>query len=77
MPTLFESKIRRLGKSMIVTVPKEILKEVGSKEGDTVKVLIVPKRHQVIERKREILESLAGIYANAQPFVRDRRDRLS
>lgn len=62
-----------MGNSLAVIIPKEILEETGADEGDNVRVSIVYGSDQA--KKRSILESVAGIYPNAKPFVRDRSDR--
>lgn len=74
MTTVFEGKIRRVGNSLAVIIPKEMLEEAGAKEGENVKVSILRKS---TKRNIEAIERLAGIYRDAKPFVRDRRDRLS
>jgi len=59
-----------------VIVPKEILEEVGVAEGDSVKVSIAHRQDLSKKRKkRDVFESVAGIYPNAKSFVRDRADR--
>ena len=74
MTTVFEGKVRRVGNSLAVIIPKEMLEEAGAKEGENVKVSILRKS---TKRNIEAIERLAGIYRDAKPFVRDRRDRLS
>jgi len=72
MSTLFEGKIRRLGNSMAVIIPKEILEETGAKEGDVVKLAVpIPK-----QRRKEVLKKMAGIDAESEPFTREKRDRF-
>ena len=56
---------------MAVIVPRELLKEAGAKEGDTVKLsLSIP-----VSRRDAALEALAGIDRGTRPFRRERRDR--
>ena len=74
MSRVFQGKVRRVGNSLAVIIPKEVLEEIGADEGDNVKVSIVYRQDQT-KKKRGILESVAGIYPNAKPFVRDRSDR--
>jgi len=72
MSTVFEGKIRRLGNSMAVIIPKEILEETGAKEGDVVKLSVpIPK-----QRRKEVLKKVAGIDAESEPFTREKRDRF-
>jgi antitoxin component of MazEF toxin-antitoxin module len=72
MSKVFEGKVRRLGNSLAVIIPKEILEEAGVKEGDEVKLSFpIPK-----SRRREALMRMAGVDSLAEPFVREKRDRL-
>jgi len=71
MSTIFEGKLRRVGNSLAVVIPREILKQAGAEEGDSIKLSIF--RPSIIRKKA--FEEAAGIYRNAKPFVRDRRDR--
>jgi antitoxin component of MazEF toxin-antitoxin module len=72
MSTVFEGKVRRLGNSMAVIIPKEILEETGAKEGDIVKLSVpIPK-----QRRSEVLGRMAGIDAGTDPFIRDKGDRV-
>jgi len=69
---VFEGKVRRLGNSMAVIIPKEIVEEAGAREGDIVKLsLPIPKT-----RREEVLKKLAGIDSRAEPFIREKRDRF-
>ncbi len=65
----FVSKIRQLGSSCAVIVPKEVLQKEGIKLGQEVKFLVVT---QDFSR----LEKLFGSAKGAKPFVRDRHDRI-
>jgi antitoxin component of MazEF toxin-antitoxin module len=72
MSTVFEGKVRRLGNSMAVIIPKEILEETGAKEGDVVKLSVpIPK-----QRRKEVFKKIAGIDAGARPFTREKSDRV-
>src|SRR2546425_4934352 len=72
MSTVFEGKIRRLGNSMAVIIPKEILEETGARGGDGVKLAVaIPK-----QGRREVVKQMAGNDAESQPFTREKRDRL-
>jgi antitoxin component of MazEF toxin-antitoxin module len=72
MSTVFEGKVRRLGNSMAVIIPKEILAETGAKEGDTVKLSVpIPRR-----KRDEVFRKIAGIDAGAGPFIREKGDRV-
>ena len=72
MSEVFETRVRRLGNSLAVIIPKKILKEVGAKEGDVLRLSVpVPK-----SKRKEVLRRLAGIDQSAEPFIREKRDRL-
>lgn len=72
MSTVFEGKVRRLGNSMAVIIPKEILEETGTKEGDTLKLAIpIPKK-----KREAAFRKMVGVDRGAQPFQRDERDRV-
>ena len=75
MTTVFEGKVRRVGNSLAVIIPKEILDEAGAGEGEDIKVSILSKQAQ--RKKGETIERIAGIHHDTKPFVRDRSDRLS
>jgi antitoxin component of MazEF toxin-antitoxin module len=72
MSTVFEGKVRRLGNSMAVIIPKEILEETGAKEGDVVKLSVPIPR----QRRNEVLKKMAGIDAGSRPFKREKGDRV-
>jgi len=64
--------VRRLGNSMAVIIPKGVLEEAGVREGDVVKLsLPIPK-----SKRREVLRKIAGVDSLAEPFRREKRDRL-
>lgn len=64
--------MRRLGNSMAVIIPKGVLEEAGVREGDVVKLsLPIPK-----SKRREVLRKIAGVDSLAEPFRREKRDRL-
>ncbi len=72
MSKVFEGKVRRLGNSMAVIIPKEILEEAGAKEGDVVKLsLPIPK-----SKRREVIRRIAGIDSKAEQFIREKRERF-
>ena len=74
MTNVFEAKVRRIGNSLGVIIPSEVLRQNGYGEGDTLKVAI-PK-HNLEERNRFML-SIAGKYARkGGPFEREKEDRF-
>jgi antitoxin component of MazEF toxin-antitoxin module len=72
MSTVFEGKVRRLGNSMAVIIPKEILEETGAREGDMVKLSVPISR----QKRAEVFKKMAGIDAGARPFIREKGDRV-
>ena len=73
MTTVFNAKVRKLGDSLAIIVPKKIAKEIGAKSGDKVKVSLLKTEAEA----RSVLDKVAGIdTGTAKPFVRNRRDRV-
>jgi antitoxin component of MazEF toxin-antitoxin module len=72
MSTVFEGKVRRLGNSMAVIIPKEVLEETGAREGDIVKLLVpIPK-----QKRKTAIRRMAGMDPKSAPFTREKRDRF-
>jgi len=72
MSRVLTAKIRRVGNSMAVIIPKELLDEAGASEGDTIRVsLAIPK-----SIRDSSLESIAGVDRKSKPFMREKRDRF-
>ena len=64
-------KLRRVGNSVAVIVPKELLEESGAREGDEVTLAItIPRR-----AREKYLEQIIGIDKGKKPFHRERNDR--
>ena len=73
MADVFETKIRKIGNSLGVIIPSEILEELGYKNGDTVHVAIPPSD---LKKRNDLLKQLAGISSGKPPFVREKEDRF-
>ena len=74
MVNLFTAKVRRVGNSLGVIIPKEVLIDNGYREGDEVKVVL--PRHDLAERNKAILR-IAGKWAGKLgPFEREKEDRF-
>jgi antitoxin component of MazEF toxin-antitoxin module len=73
MTEVFEAKLRRIGNSVGVIIPAEIIEELGFEIGDVVHIALPPSSKE--KRNKEIMK-LAGIYRKASPFKRDKRDRF-
>lgn len=72
MTEVFEAKLRRIGNSLGIIIPAELIEEMDYQEGDVVKVMIPPAD---IEQRNQALIELAGIYKGKKPFRRDKGDR--
>lgn len=64
---VFDSKVRQVGSSFGVLIPKEAMEEAGIKKGQDVKVAI-------IARDLSLLEKEFGS-AKTRPFAREHNDR--
>ncbi len=72
MSRVLSGKVRRLGNSMAVIIPKELLDEAGAGEGDTIKLsLAIPK-----PKRDTALENIAGLDRRARPLAREKKDRF-
>lgn len=69
MSSTFEAKLRRIGNSLGIIIPSEVLDELGYGQGDNVRVMIPLKR-------KERLMALAGMYVGKPRFKRDKRERF-
>jgi len=69
MSSTFEAKLRRIGNSLGIIIPSEVLDELGYGQGDNVKVIIPLKR-------KERLLALVGMYVGKPRFKRDKRERF-
>lgn len=67
----FRARLRRVGNSLSVLVPKQTLDELHVGEGDEVEVTV----HRVDSDQMRRLRSLIGTSPGLGPFKRDRRDR--
>lgn len=67
---LFKGRLRRVGNSLSVLVPKKAIEGLHKREGDEVEVAIVPPAAE----RRARLERAIGSVPGLAPFRRDRRD---
>lgn len=70
MPKAFKAKIRKVGTSLGILVPKELAESERIKEGEEVEVGLLKRR-----KVGEVLK-LMGTAKGAKPFERDRIDRI-
>lgn len=52
LPVRFEVSVVLVGKSLKVTIPKEVCRHLGLKKGDTV-LMWADNSHLIIEKKKE------------------------
>ena len=72
MAEVFETKIRRIGNSLGIIIPAEIIEELGYHNGDTISIAIPPSD---LKKRNKLLKQLAGMCKGMSPFVRDEEDR--
>lgn len=72
MTEVFKAKLRKIGNSLGVIIPSDVIEELGFREGEIVHVAIPPSDN---EQRNEILRKLAGIDKKKPSFKRDKRDR--
>lgn len=72
MTKVFETKIRRVGNSLGVIIPSEIIEEMGFHKGDTIHIAVPPSK---TGKRNELLKRIAGIDKEKSPFRRDKGDR--
>jgi len=70
MTKMFKAKVRKVGTSLGVLIPKEIATEEKIKEGEKVEVSLLK------EKRLEEVFKLFGTAKGTKPFVRDREDRI-
>lgn len=64
-------RIRKVGNSLAVIIPKELLDESGAREGDSVRLsLAIPP-----SKRDSTLRAIAGLDREKKPFRREKRDR--
>lgn len=67
---LFKAKVRKVGTSLGVLLPKELTQKEHIKEGEEVEIGLLKRR------KLEEVLKLMGTAKDAKPFERDRTDRI-
>ena len=72
MTKVFEAKVRRIGNSLGVIIPSDIIEEMGFHKGDIIHVAIPPSE---LGKRNELFKMLAGIDKGKLPFKRDKGDR--
>ena len=72
MAEVFEAKLRRIGNSLGIIIPNEIIQAGGYDDGDTINVAIP---YSNLAERNKLLLAIAGKYKGKEPFVRDKEDR--
>lgn len=70
MESIFKVKVRKIGTSLGVLIPKKFIEERSVKEGEEIELAILKKR-------KELLTSSFGMAKGAGRFHRDRKDRVN
>ena len=70
MSELFTAKVRRVGTSLGILIPKGVAEQEKIKEGQEIEVSLLKRR------KLEEVLKLIGTAKGTKPFERDRIDRL-
>lgn len=73
MSEVFEAKLRKIGNSLGVIIPSEIIEGMDFHQGDIIHVAIPPSDN---EHRNEILIDLVGIDKKKPAFKREKRDRF-
>ncbi len=68
MSELFKAKVRKVGTSLGLLIPKEIAKQEKIKEGQEVEISLLKKRK--LEEVEEMIEKMFGAAKGAKPFER-------
>ena len=69
MQTAFRAKVRRIGSSLGVLIPKKLLSESSIKEGEEIEISLLKKRPELISKA-------FGSVKGARRFKRDEEDRI-
>ena len=72
MTEVFETKLRKVGNSLGIIIPNEILQLLGYRQGDSIHVAL-PLSDKKTRNKKLLL--LAGIDKSKSEFKRDEKDR--
>ncbi len=73
MAEVFEAKLRRIGNSLGIIIPREVIQAGGYDKGDTIHVAIP---YSNLAERNKLLLAIAGKYKEKEPFVRDKEDRF-
>ena len=69
METVFKVKVRRIGTSLGVLIPKQMVKGKSVKEGEEIEIAL-------LKRRKDLIDKALGITKGAGSFRREKRDRI-
>ena len=72
MSELFEAKLRKIGNSLGIIVPSNIIESLNFHRGDVVHV-VIPSSKNI--KRNKLLMDLVGVDKNKTSFIRDKKDR--
>jgi antitoxin component of MazEF toxin-antitoxin module len=70
MSNMFEAKVRKVGTSLGVLIPKDVVMKEKIKEDQDIKIMVLK------QRKLEEVERAFGLAKGAKPFEREENDRF-
>ena len=73
MAEVFEAKLRRIGNSLGIIIPNEIIQAADYDEGDTIRVSIPSES---FEERNRLMRAVAGMYRGKGGFQREEEDRF-
>ena len=73
MAEVFEAKLRRVGNSLGIIIPKEVIMAAGYDDGDIFQVSIPSEN---FEERNRLMRSIAGMYRGKGGFEREKEDRF-
>jgi antitoxin component of MazEF toxin-antitoxin module len=73
MAEVFEAKLRRVGNSLGIIIPNDVIHELGFGNGDTIRVAIPSS--DIAARNRKLMDFI-GIERGKKPFRREKGDRF-
>ncbi len=73
MSDVFEAKLRKIGNSLGVIIPKELIDDLHFHQGDSISICIPASD---IKTRNERIKLIAGKYSKTSGFKREKVDRF-
>jgi antitoxin component of MazEF toxin-antitoxin module len=70
MERVVKVKVRKIGTSLGVLIPKKFIEESSVKEGEEIEIAL-------LKRKKELVNRFFGMARGAKHFHRDKEDRVN